>query len=170
MIAVMEKLLTLRVLYQLVEQVTSMCPSGTPIPSQQWVRLQFWPKNPTANASLQHTGRLQVKFMVQARQLRMWHEDGHHASAMYRYLREMAIKYRDVCDLVFMDDKDKCKVGEPSAPVAAVERGKAVIVGLNGKKFSVLDQSVQSHPVSSCSTTYLTALFIMGMCMLHSKK
>ena len=138
----------------LVEQVTSMCPSGTPIPSQQWVRLQFWPKNPTANASLQHTGRLQVKFMVQARQLRMWHEDAHYASAMYRYLREMAIKYRDVCDLVFMDDKHKCKVGEPSVPVAAVERGKAVIVGLNGKKFSVLD-----HDFTKCSITPSVTMF-----------
>lgn len=35
-----------------VSQVTSQCPEGTPIPSVEWVRLQFWPKTP----SLQHTG------------------------------------------------------------------------------------------------------------------
>ena len=98
----------------LVDQVAALCPSGTPIPSKQWVRLQFWQKNPTTKASMQHTGRLKVKFMVQARQIRMWHEDAHYASAVYRYLREMAIKYQDVCELVFMDDKHKCKIGEPS--------------------------------------------------------
>ena len=30
-----------------------------------------------------------------------------------------------------MEDKHSCKVGEPGCPVAAVERGKQVIVGLN---------------------------------------
>lgn len=138
----------------LVEQVAATCPPDTLVPSEQWVRLQFWPKNPTTNASLQYTGRLKVKYMVQARQIRMWHEDAHYASAMYRYLREMAIKYRDVCDLVFMDDKHKCKVGEPSFPVAAVERGKAVIVGVNGKKFCALD-----HDFTKCSVTPSVTMF-----------
>ena len=138
----------------MVEQVAALCPSGTPIPSKQWVRLQFWPKNPTTKASLQHTGRLKVKFMVRARQIRMWHEDAHYASAVYRYLREMAIKFRDVCELVFMDDKHKCKVGEPSFPVAAVERGKAVIVGVNGKTFGALD-----HDFTKCSVTPSVTMF-----------
>lgn len=74
----------------LVEKVASMCPQGTPIPSRQWVRLKFWPKNPTAKASLQYTGKLKVKFMVQARQTRMWHQDAHYASAIFRYLKMMA--------------------------------------------------------------------------------
>ena len=91
----------------LVDKVTSMCPDGTAIPSRQWVRLQFWPKNPTAKASLQYTGKLKVKFMVQARQTRMWHQDAHYASAIFRYLKSLAIRYRDLCDLVFMDDKHK---------------------------------------------------------------
>ena len=38
-----------------------------------------------------------------------------------------------------MDDKHRCKVGEPGYPVAAVERGKQVIVNTRGKKFSVAD-------------------------------
>ena len=50
----------------LVDKVASMfyVPGGNPIPSRQWVRLQFWPKNPTAKVSLQYTGKLRVKFMV----------------------------------------------------------------------------------------------------------
>ena len=37
-----------------------------------------------------------------------------------------------------MDDKHSCKVGEPPSPVAAVERGKRVIVGQN-QSFQVGD-------------------------------
>ena len=116
-----------------------MCPDGTPIPPPRWVRLQFWPKNPTAKTSLQYTGKLKVKFMVQARQTQMWHQDAHYASAIFRYLKLLVNRYRDLYDLVFMDDKHKCKVGEPNAPVAAVERGKAVVVSVEGKKFGALD-------------------------------
>lgn len=66
----------------------------------------------------------------------------------------MAVKYRDLCDLVFMDDKHKCKVGEPNAPVAAVERGKAVVVGMDGRKFSALD-----HDFTKCSFTPSVTMF-----------
>ena len=38
-----------------------------------------------------------------------------------------------------MDDKHKCRVGEPGLPVAAVERGKSVVVAMNGKRFAVAD-------------------------------
>ena len=31
----------------LLEQVRKRCPDGTPCPSKQWLRLQFWPKNPS---------------------------------------------------------------------------------------------------------------------------
>ena len=69
--------------------------------------------------------------MVQARQFRQTHEDCHYASALYRYEKTFALKYRQHLDFVCMDDKHLCKVGEPGCPVAAVERGKQVIVGLN---------------------------------------
>ena len=38
-----------------------------------------------------------------------------------------------------MDDKHRCKVGEPNYPVAAVERGKKVVVAASGCKFVVSD-------------------------------
>src|SRR5688572_20475555 len=44
-----------------------------------------------------------------------------------------------------MDDKHRCKVGEPGTPVAAVERGRSVIVG-NGESFQVSD-----HDFTKCS-------------------
>ena len=84
--------------------------------------------------------------MVQARQLRKQHEDAHYCSALFRYLREMCIKFRGHSQLVCLDDKHKCKVGEPGLPVAAVERGKQVIVSSSGSKFSVAD-----HDFTKCS-------------------
>ena len=71
--------------------------------------------------------------MVQARQFRKTHVDCHYASALYRYEREFCVKFREYTTFVSQDDKHTIKVGEPEYPVAAVERGKAVLVGLNEK-------------------------------------
>lgn len=76
--------------------------------------------------------------MVQARQLRKFHPDAHYASALYRYLRSFAVRYLSFCALASLDDKHHYKVGEPNYPVAAVERGKAVLVSLD-KTFTVSD-------------------------------
>jgi len=122
----------------LLYQIKRECPTGTLIPSAQWLRLQFWPKNPSRLSSLQFTGRLPLKFMVQTRQLRAYHPDTHYASALFRYEKEFAVKFRDITNLVFLDDKHRCKVGEPGYPVAAVERGKNVVVS-KGTTFAVAD-------------------------------
>ncbi len=66
--------------------------------------------------------------MVQTRQLRASHPDTHYASALFRYEKEFAVKFRKITNLIFLDDKHRCKVGEPGFPVAAVERGKKVVV------------------------------------------
>ena len=130
----------------LLEQVAAMCPEGTPVPSEQWLRLQFWPKNKTTKSALLHTGKLDVKYMVQARQTRKWHEDAHHCACLFRYLKGYAVTFKQYINLVFMDDKHHCKVGEPGLPVAAVERGKQVVVSASGKRFSVAD-----HDFTKCS-------------------
>lgn len=46
-------------------------------------------------------------------------------------MRDYAVKYRDMSVFVCIDDKHRIKVGEPSFPLAAVERGREVIVALN---------------------------------------
>ena len=38
-----------------------------PIPSDEWIRLQFWPRNSYSSSALRYTGRFQVKYSVQAR-------------------------------------------------------------------------------------------------------
>lgn len=64
----------------LQKQVKATCPEGTNIPSEPWLRLQFWPKTPHARAKVRYRGKLDVKFMVQAKQFHkvmkmhiMWH-------------------------------------------------------------------------------------------------
>ena len=69
------------------EQVEKRCPEGTEIPSEPWIRLQFWPKSTHAHAKLHYTGQLDVKFMVRARQFRKSHEDTHYVAAIFRYER-----------------------------------------------------------------------------------
>ena len=63
------------------EQVEAKCPEGTPIPSDEWLRLQFWPKTPKARTALHYTGQLKVWYMVQARQFRKTDVDEHYTAA-----------------------------------------------------------------------------------------
>ena len=121
------------------EQVKKQCPEGTPIPSIQWLRLQFWP-NKACAASNKHTGRMKVKMVVAAcaRQFGKSHVDVHYASAVFRYQKEFCVKFRDITSLVCEDNKHTIKVGEPGFPVAAVQRERRVIVGLN-QSFQVGD-------------------------------
>uniref|UniRef100_UPI00358E6566 uncharacterized protein n=1 Tax=Myxine glutinosa TaxID=7769 RepID=UPI00358E6566 len=119
-------------------EVSNRCPEGTPIPSFQWLRIQFWPRRPCAKTASRYTGKLKIKYMIQARQFRSNHVDAHYASALFRYEKEFSIKFRDYACFVSMDDKHTVKVGEPNCPVAAVERGKEVLVSM-GKTLAVSD-------------------------------
>jgi hypothetical protein len=111
----------------LIQEVAKMCPRE-PVPSEQWVRLQFFPKNPRAKTATQYRSRFKVKMMVQKRQFRFSHPDSHYCAAIFRYMREYAVLNRNISLFVSLDDKHKVKVGEPGNPVAAVERGRRVIV------------------------------------------
>ncbi|KAI8517529.1 hypothetical protein Bbelb_035460 [Branchiostoma belcheri] len=111
-----------------ITQVCKRLPEGAEVPSASWVSLQFWPKNPFVDRAIRYTGRLNVKYMVQSRQLNHDHVDAHYAAAIFKYLKSFAVKFREYTALVFMDDKHGIKVGEPGYPVAAVDRGKSVLV------------------------------------------
>jgi hypothetical protein len=138
----------------LYDQVVKRCEEGTKIPSIQWLRLQFWPRRPTAKTATHYTGKLKLKFMVQARQFRAEHADAHYASALFRYEKEFSIKFKEHLVFVSMDDKHTIKVGEHNCPVAAVERGKQVLVAI-GTKLVVAD-----HDFTRISMTPSVNLFI----------
>ena len=126
------------------ERAMKLCPADTAIPSQEWLHLQFWLKNRHARVSLQYTGRLKVKYMVQRRQFRKDHYNSHYAAAVFKYMREYAVMVRDHCLFVCLDDKHRLKVGEPGYPVASAEHGRRVIVK-KGTVFEVGDHNFTKY-------------------------
>ena len=95
--------------------------------------ISFGPKTSMQQQQKKYTKKLKVQFMVQARQFRKTHVDCHYASALYRYERKFCVKFREYTTFLSQDDKHTIKVGGPGYPVAAVDRGRAVLVGLNEK-------------------------------------
>ncbi|XP_013398537.1 uncharacterized protein LOC106165011 [Lingula anatina] len=121
-----------------INQVSARLPAGSEIPSASWVSLQFWPKNPFVDRAVRYTGRLNVKYMVQSRQLNHDHVDAHYVAAIFKYLKSFSVMFKEYTALVFLDDKHGIKVGEPGYPVAAVDRGKSVLVARDNV-FAVAD-------------------------------
>ncbi len=109
------------------DQVAAKCPEGIPVPSVERLRLQFWPKTPTAKAAMHYTGHFKVRSRVQQRQWRKEYPDAHYAAGAFRYQREYAVMVRDRCSFFCVDDKHRVKVGDPGFPVAAAERGRRVL-------------------------------------------
>jgi len=53
-----------------------------------------------ARSKIHYTGKLNVKFMIQARQSRKDHPDSHYAAAMFRYQKEYAILVKEHCNFL----------------------------------------------------------------------
>lgn len=92
------------------EQVANRCQSDTPLPSEEYIRLQFLPRRKNTKTAEHYTGKLEVKSMVQQRQWRKSHEDGHYCACVFRYMWEYALMMRDVSMLVCVDVKHCVKV------------------------------------------------------------
>ena len=91
---------------------------------------------------------------MQSRQLRKEHIDCHYAAAVFHYQKVMAVRFRKFSTFVCMDDKHHCKVGEPGHPVAAVDRGKRVIVS-EDKVFAVSDHDFTKFSIIPSVTMLL---------------
>ena len=101
------------------------------VPPKRCFLLQFWPSNRTISNVTRYTGRFKVKRMVQARLLCKNNTDSHYANAIYSFLKERAVLNITSNAMFSADAKCKVTVGEHDYPIAAVSRGKAVIVGKN---------------------------------------
>ena len=97
---------------ELIDRVVKRRP-GIRVPSAEWVRLQFAPKSVHHRSALQHTGRFNMKFQVQRRQMRSQHEDAKYVYRQQVYVREHAIRFKDHCNFISSDDKALIPVGEP---------------------------------------------------------
>ena len=102
---------------ELMERVKKRKPD-IKVPSAEWVRLQFQPKNPCSLAAMAHTGRFDIKYQVQRRQLRANHDDAKYVFHQQRYLKEFAVKFREHTIMVSADDKAVIPVGEPEHAVS----------------------------------------------------
>ncbi len=125
----------------IAERLQQKFPGTTPvIPSSEWLRLQFWPANPFTNRAIHYTGRFNVKFGVQVRQLRKEHPDSHYVSALLQYVRHFSVAHQLVMTLVSVDDKAIIPIGEPHCPVSTGVRGhNRSLVPLNGPQVQALD-------------------------------
>ncbi|XP_070538845.1 uncharacterized protein [Ptychodera flava] len=110
------------------EHVVARLPPNTQVPSLQWLYLQFMPQNKFSTRATIYTGRFNLKFMVQSRQINTYHPDAHYAAAIFKYLKEFAVKYRDYAVLMCVDDKSNIPVGEPGVPLATINRCQKTIV------------------------------------------
>ena len=96
--------------------------------------------------------------MVQARVLRKHNVDLHYNNALFSFMKKRAKKYVDSTTFVTADAKCKVSVGEPGFPIAAVARGKQVIVAENEvmavgdhdfSKLSLIPDAILIHEIPS---------------------
>ena len=100
------------------------------------------------NTALGYTGRFNVKFGVQIRQLRKEHPDIHYVSALLQYVRNFAVQFRDHLMLVSVDDKAIIPVGEPSCHVSTGVRGhNHSLVPHSGPQLEALDHDFHVHGI-----------------------
>ena len=84
---------------------------------------------------MNYHSKLNVKHVIHKQLFRKDHPDAHYWAALYRYQRELAVKFRDNSTFISIDDKHRIKVGKPGYSVAA---GRQVIVSRT-KTFAVGD-------------------------------
>ena len=85
--------------------------------------MQFWPSDPYTSRAIHHTGRFNIKFRVQSRLVQADHLDSKYAAAQYKHLKQFAVKFREHCIMICLDEKANVPVGEPGKPQAAGVRG-----------------------------------------------
>ena len=127
-----------------------------PIPSLEWIRYQFWPKNPFSTSALRYTGRFPVKFGVQIRQMRKSHPDARYVSVLLKYLKGFAVLNSQYTSYVSADDKAIIPVGDPTLPVSTGVRGhNRALVPMGGPQLSALD-----HDFHTCGIVPSAAFFV----------
>ncbi|KAK3094620.1 hypothetical protein FSP39_004120 [Pinctada imbricata] len=137
------------------EQISARLPNETPIPSEEWLRLQFMPKNEVFHSAVNYTGRFPLKYKIQSRQFNAFHIDAHYVSAIQMYLKDFVVQNRENCVLLSVDDKNHIPVGEPGIPIASIYRSKKAVTHSN-----VLNIAADHDTASKCKLTPSVTLVI----------
>ena len=106
----------------LIRIIKERLPDGSIVPSESTVRLQFWPTNAYAATALKYTGRYNVRYAIQQRQIRAQHPDQHYCAFQYHLLKHFAVLHREYVEFLSEDDKAIVPIGEPGKAVSAVQR------------------------------------------------
>ena len=101
------------------QQVKARLPDDTPVPSNEWIR----PSDPYTSRAMHHTGHFDIKFRVQSRLVRAEHPDSKYVAVQYKYLKHFAVKFREYCLMIYLDDKANMPVEEPGRPQATGVQG-----------------------------------------------
>ncbi len=130
------------------ERLRTKFPEEEPsLPSVEWLRLQFAPRNPYSSNSLRHTGRFDVKFAVQIRQLRKSHPDLKNVMVLLKHAKEYAVRFSQHTTLASVDDKAIIPVREPSAAVSTGVRGHHRSLVPSSSFLGALDHDFHTHGV-----------------------
>ena len=123
-----------------------------PIPSLEWIRLQFWPCNQYSAVTLMYTERFMVKFGVQGQQLHEDHQDFHYVSALLQYVKSFTVHLCSNCQCVSVDDRATIPVGAPDCPISAGVRGhNRSLVSLDGPQLLSLDHDFHIQCTWCCT-------------------
>ena len=95
----------------LIKQMKKRVPKGKNILSESIVIHSFAPPNMYKLTMQYYTGRINLKHAIQRRQLRAFHTNSHWCSALYCYLRQVAVQNRGNCVFISCDNKAKVHFG-----------------------------------------------------------
>lgn len=108
--------------------------------------------NPYAASALRYTGKFDVKYCVQSRQLRKNHPDSHYVSVILQYLKSFTVQYRDIVHCAVsgyctVDDQCVVPVGEPGDTVSTAVRPHGRSMALKASKLAALDHDFHIHGI-----------------------
>ncbi|PKB99703.1 hypothetical protein RhiirA5_429287 [Rhizophagus irregularis] len=103
--------------------------------------------------AIQYTERYQVKFKVQDRLLRKKSVDANYYAALFHYLREFLIQYRQYVCFILADDKHKVPIGK-GMPISTEIHNRQSLAAQN----STLD--VADHDFTNLSLTPSVIFFV----------
>lgn len=108
----------------LIRDVSKDLPDNTLIPCISTVLFSLVPKYSYCKSSKWYTSKVPLQFKIQTCQLQSSHVDEHYCCAIFKYMRQYAMEFKDLVTFLCVDDKSKVDFGEP---------GQAVSSGVHGK-------------------------------------
>ena len=112
----------------LIDQVTKMRPVGTAILSESTRLFAFTPSNAYVKSEKLFKSRFPLKFKVQSRQLSASHIDEHFCTVQFWYMRELALKNKQMISFICVDDKAKMDYSKPNLAISSGVRGKKSVL------------------------------------------